>query len=77
MKKELLPVEAGVDVAADGSGSALGSIHGTIFLIIPLHIGALLSELVPGQRSKALSLRASYPSHDDPAEGRPLSRRAP
>mmetsp|Transcript_39042 Transcript_39042/g.79836 ORF Transcript_39042/g.79836 Transcript_39042/m.79836 type:complete len:543 (+) Transcript_39042:106-1734(+) len=42
----VLPVEARVNVAADGTSGSLGTVHCAFILIITLHIGALLSELV-------------------------------
>ena len=44
--RHVLPVEARVNVAADGSGGSLGSIHAAIVLLVTLHVRALLSELV-------------------------------
>mmetsp|Transcript_109298 Transcript_109298/g.152872 ORF Transcript_109298/g.152872 Transcript_109298/m.152872 type:complete len:340 (-) Transcript_109298:640-1659(-) len=44
--RHILPIEAGVNVAADGSGGALGTINGSFILVVALHIGTLLGELV-------------------------------
>mmetsp|Transcript_27249 Transcript_27249/g.77344 ORF Transcript_27249/g.77344 Transcript_27249/m.77344 type:complete len:541 (-) Transcript_27249:51-1673(-) len=44
--RHILPRQAGVDVAADGTGRALGAVDLALVLLVGLDVGALLRELV-------------------------------
>ena len=55
--RHILPVEARVDVAADGAGGTLGAVHSTFILVVALHVGALLGELVAHVLLAAAELR--------------------
>ena len=58
--RHVLPVEAGVDVAADGAGGALGAVHSALVLVVALHVGALLGELVAHVLLAAAQLRGIH-----------------
>ena len=58
--RHVLPVEARVNIAADGSGGALRAVHCTFVLIVTLHVGALLGELVAHVLLTAAQLRSIH-----------------
>mmetsp|Transcript_96320 Transcript_96320/g.297038 ORF Transcript_96320/g.297038 Transcript_96320/m.297038 type:complete len:308 (+) Transcript_96320:132-1055(+) len=53
----VLPAEARVDVAADGAGRTLGAVNLAGVLVVALHVGALLRELVAHVLLTAAKLR--------------------
>mmetsp|Transcript_75995 Transcript_75995/g.171843 ORF Transcript_75995/g.171843 Transcript_75995/m.171843 type:complete len:371 (-) Transcript_75995:716-1828(-) len=58
--RHIVPAEAGVDVAADGARRSLRAVHLAALVVIVLHVGALLRELVPHVLLPAAQLRSVH-----------------